>query len=226
MAFPLVSDPASVTTARVNAERRFRLGVLGSGKGSNFVAIADACAAGRLSAEVALVISDVPDAGILERARERGLRAEYLPPGKYRSKLDEEAEADYIAALQTARVDWVVLAGFMRIIKAPMLRAFPLKIVNIHPALLPAFPGLASWKQALDYGVKVTGVTVHLVDHGIDTGPIIAQAAVLVEDEDTPESLHARIQQVEHELYPAALGRILAGGLKIEGRRTRRMPAA
>jgi phosphoribosylglycinamide formyltransferase-1 len=204
----------------VNTQRRFRLGVLGSGKGSNFVAIADACAAGRLPADIALVISDVPDAGILERARERGLRAEYLPPGKFRSKLDEEAEAVWIATLQSAHVDLVVLAGFMRILKAPLLRAFPLKIVNIHPSLLPSFPGLEAWKQALDYGVKVTGVTVHLVDHGVDTGPIIAQTAVPVEDDDTPQTLHARIQRVEHELYPAAIARIITGNLRIEGRRT------
>jgi phosphoribosylglycinamide formyltransferase-1 len=204
----------------VNTQRRFRLGVLGSGKGSNFVAIADACAAGRLPAEIALVLSDVPDAGILERARERALRAEYLSPGKFRSKLDEEAEAVWIATLQSAQVDLVVLAGFMRILKAPLLRAFPLKIVNIHPSLLPSFPGLEAWKQALDYGVKVTGVTVHLVDHGVDTGPIIAQTAVPVEDEDTPATLHSRIQKVEHELYPAAIERILAGNLRIEGRRT------
>ena len=204
----------------MNSQRRFRLGVLGSGKGSNFVAIADACTAGQLPAEVALVLSDVPDAGILERARERGLRAQYLSPGKFRSKLDDEAEAAWIAALQAAAVDFVVLAGFMRILKAPLLRAFPFRIVNIHPSLLPSFPGLEAWKQALDYGVKVTGVTVHLVDHGVDTGPILAQAAVPVEDRDTPESLHARMQQVEHTLYPAALARLLAGNLRIEGRRT------
>jgi phosphoribosylglycinamide formyltransferase-1 len=204
----------------VNSPRRFRLGVLGSGKGSNFVAIADACAAGLIPAEVALVLSDVPDAGILERARERGIRAEYLAPGKFRSKLDDEAEAVWIAQLQAAAVDFVVLAGFMRILKAPLLRAFPLRIVNIHPSLLPSFPGLEAWKQALDYGVKLTGVTVHLVDHGIDTGPIIAQAPVPVEDQDTPESLHARMQRVEHTLYPAALTRLLTGNLRIEGRRT------
>jgi len=206
----------------VNSERRFRLGVLGSGKGSNFVAIADACAAGRLPAEVSLVLSDVPGAGILDRARERGLRAEYLSPGGFRTRLDDAAEAAYLAALQAARVDYVALAGFMRILKAPFLRAFPLRVVNIHPSLLPCFPGLEAWKQALDYGVKVTGVTVHLVDHGIDTGPILAQAPVPVEDDDTPERLHARIQQVEHELYPAALARLLTGNLKIEGRRTRK----
>lgn len=206
----------------MNSERRFRLGVLGSGKGSNFVAIADACAAGRLPAEVSLVLSDVPGAGILDRARERGLRAEYLSPGGFRTRLDDAAEAAYLAALQAARVDYVALAGFMRILKAPFLRAFPLRVVNIHPSLLPCFPGLEAWKQALDYGVKVTGVTVHLVDHGIDTGPILAQAPVPVEDDDTPERLHARIQQVEHELYPAALARLLTGNLKIEGRRTRK----
>jgi phosphoribosylglycinamide formyltransferase-1 len=208
----------------MNVPPRFRLGVLGSGKGSNFVAIADACAAGLVPAEVALVLSDVPDAGILDRARERGIPAGYLPPGRFRAKLDDEAEAAYIAALRAARVDLVVLAGFMRILKAPLLRAFPLKIVNIHPSLLPSFPGLEAWKQALDYGVKITGVTVHLVDDGIDTGPIVAQVAVPVEDNDTPETLHARIQQAEHALYPAAIARILAGELRIEGRRTRRAP--
>ncbi|MEJ5360415.1 MAG: phosphoribosylglycinamide formyltransferase, partial [Desulfobacterales bacterium] len=167
----------------------------------------------RLPAEVVLVLSDVPDAGILARARERGIPARHLPPGPYRTRLDEAAEAAYIAALQEARVDLVVLAGFMRILKAPFLRAFPQKIVNIHPSLLPSFPGLEAWKQALDYGVKITGVTVHLVDHGVDTGPIVAQAAVPVEDDDTPETLHARIQEVEHRLYPEAIAHLLAGDL-------------
>lgn len=206
----------------MQAASRFRLGVLGSGKGSNFVALAGACAAGRLPAEVVLVLSDVPDAGILERARERGIPAQYLPPGPFRAKLDDAAEAAYIAALRAARVDLVVLAGFMRILKAPLLRAFPQRIVNIHPSLLPAFPGLEAWKQALDYGVKVTGVTVHLVDHGVDTGPIVAQAPVPVEDDDTPETLHARIQEVEHRLYPEAIARVLAGDWVVEGRRFRR----
>ncbi len=218
----MVATRTSDTTRRVNNVARVRLGVLGSGKGSNFVAVAEACRADRLAAEVALVLSDVPEAGILTRARERGIPAQYLPPGKFRSRLDDEAEAAYIQALQDARVDYVVLAGFMRILKAPWLRAFPLRIINIHPSLLPSFPGLEAWKQALEYGVKVTGVTVHLVDHGIDTGPILAQAPVTVEDHDTPESLHARIQGVEHELYPAALARLLEGKLRIDGRRTRR----
>jgi phosphoribosylglycinamide formyltransferase 1 len=156
----------------------FRLGVLGSGKGSNFVAIAEAIAAGRVPAEVALVLSDVPDAGILREARTRGLPAEYLPPGKFRTKLDEETEAAYVRRLQEAGVDLVVLAGFMRVLKENFLRAFSGRIVNIHPSLLPAFPGLEAWKQALQYGVKVTGCTVHFVNEGVDTGPVIGQETV------------------------------------------------
>jgi phosphoribosylglycinamide formyltransferase-1 len=190
---------------RVSGERKYRLGVLGSGKGSNFVAIADACKAGDFPAEVAIVMSDVADAGILTRARERGLRAEFIAPGKFRTKLDEGAELAYIQALQAARVDLVVLAGFMRILKGEFLRAFAQRVVNIHPALLPSFPGLEAWKQALDYGVKVTGVTVHLVDQGIDTGPILAQQTVPVLEGDTPASLHARIQEAERQLYPATI---------------------
>jgi phosphoribosylglycinamide formyltransferase-1 len=202
----------------------FRLGVLGSGKGSNFVAIAEACAAGRLPAQVALVISDVPDAGILERATERGIVAKFVPPGKFRTKLDEAAEAAYVAELRAARVDLVVLAGFMRILKGGFLGAFPQRVVNVHPSLLPAFPGLAAWRQALEYGVKYTGVTVHLVDAGVDSGPILAQATVPVRDDDTPESLHARIQQAEHDVYPAAVGAWLRGELVVQGRRVARAP--
>ena len=139
----------------------FRLGILGSGKGSNFVAIAEACAAGRIPAQVALVLSDVEGAGILNHARERKLPARYIPPGKFRTKLDEEAERAFVGALQEAKVDLVVLAGFMRVLKGDFLRAFEGRIVNIHPSLLPSFPGLEAWKQALDHGVKVTGCTVH-----------------------------------------------------------------
>jgi phosphoribosylglycinamide formyltransferase-1 len=197
----------------------FKLGVLGSGKGSNFVAIADACADGRIPATVALVLSDVPDAGLLDRARERGIRAEYLAPGRFRTKLDEPAEAAYVTALRAAEVDLVVLAGFMRILKGDFLRAYPRRVVNIHPSLLPAFPGLEAWKQALDYGVKVTGVTVHLVDEGIDTGPIVAQAAVPIRDDDDPASVHARIQKAEHALYPAAITALLQGTPRFVGRR-------
>ena len=202
------------------ANRSLRLGVLGSGKGSNFLAIAEAIAAGQLPAEVALVISDVEDAGILGHATERGLPARYLPPGKFRTKLDEEAEAAYLAALREAQVDLVVLAGFMRILKGEFLRAFEGRVVNIHPSLLPSFPGLAAWKQALDYGVKLTGCTVHYVDQGVDTGPIIGQRAVPVLDGDTAESLHARIQVAERELYPAAVAAIARGEVKVRGRLT------
>ncbi len=202
----------------MNSAPSFRLGVLGSGKGSNFVAIADAIAAGQVPAEVAIVISDVPEAGILTHARQRGLPAEYLAPGKFRTKLDEEAERAYVQRLQEARVDLVVLAGFMRILKGDFLRAFAQRVVNIHPSLLPAFPGLEAWKQALDYGVRVTGCTVHLVDQGIDSGPILGQEAVPVLADDTPASLHERIQLAERRLYPAVVGALAQGRLRVSGR--------
>ena len=198
----------------------FRLGVLGSGKGSNLVALADAVAADEVPATLAVVLSDVADAGILTRARDRGIAAEFLAPGRFRTKLDEEAERAYIARLQAAEVDLVVLAGFMRILKGDFLRAFPLRVVNIHPSLLPAFPGLEAWKQALDYGVKVTGCTVHFVDQGIDSGPIVAQAAVPVLDDDTPATLHERIQQAERRVYPAAIAALARNRVRVRGRQT------
>ena len=201
---------------------RVRLGVLGSGKGSNFVALADACASSHPELEVVLVLSDVADAGILDRARERSIPAQFLAPGKFRTKLDEEAETAYIAALRAVGVEWVVLAGFMRILKGDFLRAFERRVLNIHPALLPSFPGLEAWKQALEYGVKVTGCTVHLVDQGVDTGPIIAQETVPILDDDTAESLHARIQDAEHILYPAAIAALATGRMKVVGRRVSR----
>jgi phosphoribosylglycinamide formyltransferase 1 len=203
----------------VDQAKKKRLGVLGSGKGSNFVAIADACATGQTCYEVAIVLSDVAGAGILARAQERRIPAQFIAPGKFRTKLDEATEQQYIAALRAAEVDLVVLAGFMRILKGDFLRAFEHRVVNIHPALLPAFPGLESWKQALDYGVKVTGCTVHLVDHGVDTGPIIAQQTVPVLDDDTPDSLHARIQRAEHTLFPAAIEALASGRMRVQGRR-------
>jgi phosphoribosylglycinamide formyltransferase-1 len=205
--------------ARVSGAR-LRLGILGSGKGSNFVAIADAIRAGRVEAEVALVLSDVADAGILAHARERGMMARHVEPGRFRTKLDEEAETAVIGALQAARVDLVVLAGFMRILKGQFLRAFEGRVMNIHPSLLPAFPGLEAWRQALEYGAKVTGCTVHLVDQGIDTGPILAQRAVPVLDEDTAATLHARIQEAERELYPAVVGSWARGEIRVRGRVT------
>jgi phosphoribosylglycinamide formyltransferase-1 len=201
------------------AGRPFRLGVLGSGKGSNFLAIARACASGTVPAQVALVVSDVPDAGILELARERHLPARFIPPGKFRTKLDDAAEAAYVEALRAAEVDLVALAGFMRVLKGRFLEAFAGRIINIHPSLLPAFPGLQAWKQALDMGVKVTGCTVHFVDAGVDSGPILGQQVVPVLDDDTAESLHQRIHAAEHELYPRCIAAIARGEVTVQGRR-------
>jgi phosphoribosylglycinamide formyltransferase-1 len=197
----------------------FRLGVLGSGKGSNFIAIADAVAVGKVPAEIALVASDVESAGILAQARERKLPAQFIPPGKFRTKLDEDAERAFVAALQSAKVDLVVLAGFMRVLKGDFLRAFEGRIVNIHPSLLPSFPGLEAWKQALDHGVKVTGCTVHFVDAGVDAGPIIGQQTVPVLDNNTAESLHQRIHAAEHQLYPECVAAIARGQISVSGRR-------
>jgi phosphoribosylglycinamide formyltransferase-1 len=204
---------------RVQGASGFRIGVLGSGKGSNFVALADACSAGNLPGQIALVISDVAEAGILERARERNIPARFIAPGKFRTKLEEETERAYVDALRQAQVDLVALAGFMRVLKGDFLRAFEGRIVNIHPSLLPSFPGLEAWKQALEYGVRVTGCTVHFVDAGVDSGPIIGQQTVPVLDDDTPETLHQRIHAAEHELYPKCMAALARGELKVRGRR-------
>ncbi len=185
------------------------------------VAIADAVAAGRIPAEIVVVLSDVAGAGILERARERGIRAEHLAPGKFRTKLDEEAEGAYLRVLAEAGVELVVLAGFMRILKGEFLRVYANRVVNIHPSLLPSFPGLEAWRQALEYGAKVTGCTVHFVDQGIDTGPIIVQETVPVLNDDTPGTLHERIQQAERVAYPAAIAALARGEVTVQGRRTR-----
>jgi len=166
-----------------------------------------------------LVVSDVADAGILDRARERNIPAQFIAPGKFRTKLDEEAELAFVNALQSAEIDLVVLAGFMRVLKGQFLRAFEGRIVNIHPSLLPSFPGLEAWKQALEYGVKVTGCTVHFVDAGVDSGPIIGQQTVPVLDEDTPETLHQRIHQAEHELFPRCVAAIARGEISVRARR-------
>jgi len=203
----------------VNSGKPFRLGVLGSGKGSNFVAIAEAIAAGQLPAEVGIVLSDVENAGILEHARQRNLPARFIAPGKFRTKLDEDAERAYVTALQDAKVDLIVLAGFMRVLKGDFLRAFEGRIVNVHPSLLPSFPGLEAWKQALDHGVKVTGCTVHFVDAGVDSGAIIGQQTVTVLDDDTAATLHARIHAAEHDLYPRCVGAIARGEILVQGRR-------
>jgi phosphoribosylglycinamide formyltransferase-1 len=197
----------------------FRLGVLGSGQGSNFVAIAGAIATGILPTTVAVVLSDVETAGILTHARERGFAAKYIPPGKFRTKLDEEAEQAFVGELRAAKVDLVVLAGFMRVLKGDFLRAFEGRIVNIHPSLLPSFPGLEAWKQALDHGVKVAGCTVHFVDAGVDSGAIIGQQTVPVLDQDTAASLLQRIHGAEYELYPKCLAALARGQILVNGRR-------
>jgi phosphoribosylglycinamide formyltransferase-1 len=216
----LASTAALGFNSGVTGSNSFRLGVLGSGKGSNFVAIADAIARREVPAEIALVLSDVENAGILEQARGRNMPAEYVSPGKFRTKLDEDAERLYIARLQEARVDLIVLAGFMRILKGDFLRAFHQRVVNIHPSLLPAFPGLEAWKQALEHGVKVTGCTVHFVDQGVDSGPIIAQETVPVLDGDTAATLHERIQQAERRIYPRVVTGLARGKIQINGRQT------
>jgi phosphoribosylglycinamide formyltransferase-1 len=181
------------------------IAILGSGKGSNCRAILRNIQQGKLSAEARVVISDVLDAPILEIAREFEVPNAYLPPGRFRTRLEPAAEAELVETLRELKVELVVLAGFMRLLKEPMLSAFPRRIINIHPSLLPKFPGLEAWKQALVAGEKVTGVTVHFVDEQIDHGDVIAQRAVPVLSGDTPESLHARIQVVEQVLYPEAL---------------------
>jgi phosphoribosylglycinamide formyltransferase-1 len=195
------------------------MGVLGSGKGSNFLAIAEACAAGKIPATLALVLSDVENAGILSHARDRQSPAQFIAPGKFRTKLDEDAENAYIHALRDAKVNLIVLAGFMRVLKGDFLRAFEGRIVNIHPSLLPSFPGLEAWKQALEAGVKVTGCTVHFVDAGVDSGPIIGQQTVPVLDDDTSETLHQRIHAAEHELYPKCVAALARGDISVKGRR-------
>ena len=195
--------------------RKTKIAVLGSGRGSNFVSLANACNDGSLPAEIVMVISDVKDARILQLAQELRLPSKFIEPGKYRTKLDETAETDYVATLQNSGAEWVALAGFMRILKGDFLRAFDQKVINIHPSLLPAFPGLEAWKQAHEYGVRVSGCTVHLVDHGIDTGSILAQGVVPVIEGDTPESLHRRIQEEEHKLYPRTLARLFNGEISI-----------
>ena len=199
-----------------------KIGVLGSGSGSNFAAIAEAINSKKIiGAEISIVISDVENAKILDRADALGIPNKYIPADDFKTKLDGKQEQNYIDALQKANVDYIILAGFMRMIKDGILSAFPLKIINIHPALLPAFPGLHSWKQALDYGAKFAGCTVHFVDAGMDSGPIIAQAAVEIKDNDTAETLHARIQEQEHIIFPKAIQLIADGKIKIEGRKVK-----
>jgi len=184
------------------------LGILGSGSGSNMQAILDAIDCGTLDARIALVLSDRSDATILERARRRGIEIGVIDCRGFRTRFPDEAQQETAARLRAAGVDLVCLAGFLRLVKQPLLEAFPQRIINIHPSLLPAFPGLDAWGQALRAGVSTTGCTVHFVDDGMDTGPVILSEEVPVLAGDTPELLHARIQAVEHRLYPEAIRRV------------------
>ncbi len=193
-----------------------RLGILLSGRGSNFLAIADSIAAGRLNAEIAVVISNRPDAPGIVLARERGLNAQILAS----KGLDREVyDRQLVAELRANQVDLVCLAGYMRILSGYFIREFPQRILNIHPSLLPAFPGLDAQHQAIEHGVRVSGCTVHFVDEGLDSGPIVQQAVVPVLDDDTAESLSARILKEEHRIYSEAIALVLSGKYRIEGRR-------
>jgi phosphoribosylglycinamide formyltransferase-1 len=193
-----------------------RLGILLSGRGSNFIAIADSIAAGRLDAEIAVVISNRADAPGMTAARQRGLKVAMLP-----SRGIERDEYDALLAreLDQAAVDLICLAGYMRLLSASFIRRYPLRILNIHPSLLPAFTGLGVQQKAIDHGVKVSGCTVHFVDEGLDSGPIVKQAPVPLLDDDTAESLAARILKEEHRIYSEAIALVLSGKFRIEGRR-------
>jgi len=193
-----------------------RLGILLSGRGSNFEAIAGSVAAGRIGATIAVVISNRPEARGLEAARERGISAVSIPS----KGLDREIyDRMVVAELRKHEVDLVCLAGFMRLLSAYFVREFPLRILNIHPSLLPAFPGLDAQHQALEHGVKVSGCTVHFVDEFLDHGPIVAQTPVPVRDDDSAETLSARILREEHRIYTEAINIVLSGRWRVQGRR-------
>jgi phosphoribosylglycinamide formyltransferase 1 len=194
-----------------------KLGILLSGRGSNFEAIARNVQTGRIPAEIAVVISNKEDAQGLETARQMGLPTRYIPSkGKEREAFDREV----VTALRLFQVDLVCLAGFMRVLSPYVIQQFPGRILNIHPALLPSFPGLDAQKQALDYGVKFTGCTVHLVDEGVDSGPVVCQAVVPVVDDDTVETLSARILAQEHRIYSEAVCLVVEDKIRVKGRRT------
>lgn len=201
--------------------RPITIGVLASGRGSNLQAIIDNIKSGKLNAQIGCVISDNPSAYALERARKEGIPAYYIYPGEYKTRLSPEQELEYVNRLKEYNVELVCLAGFMRILHSQFLQAFKGRIINIHPALLPSFPGLHAQRQAWEYGVKVSGATVHFVDEGVDTGPIIIQRTVEVKENDTPETLEDRILKIEHEIYAEAIQLFAEGKLKIEGRRVK-----
>jgi len=196
-----------------------KIGVLASGRGSNFQAIIDEIEAGKIPAKIEILIVDNPNAYAIERAKKHGISYLYINPREFPSK---EAFYEKIRDELIARgVELIILAGFMRIVKKPLVDAFQNRIMNIHPALLPSFPGLHGQKQAVDYGVRISGCTVHFVDEGVDTGPIIIQAAVPVHPEDTEETLSERILRLEHKIFPEAIRLFAEGRLKVEGRKVK-----
>jgi len=195
------------------------IGVLASGRGTNLQAMIDNIENGTLKAKLAIVISDNEDAPALEKAQKHNIPAQYIYPGPKKTVLSLQCEQEYIKTLNDYQVDLICLAGFMRILKKPFLDAFSGRILNIHPALLPAFPGLDVQQKALEYGVKFSGCTVHFVDETVDGGPIVAQAVVPVLDDDTPEKLAQRILKEEHRIYTEAINLVLLGKYRIEGRR-------
>ncbi len=197
--------------------RKLRIGALASGGGTNLQTIIDRCQNGSLQAEVVLVISNNPDAGALDRARQAGIPALCIDHRQYDNR--EDFDREIVKALQEIGADTIVLAGFMRIVTETLLDAFPQRVLNIHPALLPAFPGLHVQRKAIEYGSRFAGCTVHFVDAGVDTGPIIVQAVVPVLDNDTEQTLAARILVEEHRIYPHAIQLLAEGRLKIVGRR-------
>lgn len=194
-----------------------KLGVLASGRGSNLQSIIDSCASGQIPARVSIVISDNENAFALERARREGIAAEYVNPSDYVSRVEYEKRIASI--LNKHNISLVCLAGYMRLVGSTLLNAFPGQIMNIHPALLPAFPGLHAQEQAWNYGVRFSGCTVHFVDKGMDTGPIILQAVVPVNDDDTADILAERILEQEHRVYPEAIKLYFAGKLQLKGRK-------
>jgi len=201
-----------------------KIGILVSGRGSNMLAIIKASKESTFPGEVAIVISDNPDAPALKKAQDNGVKAVYIDPGRKGAYLSTQAETQYAEVLKKHGVDIVVLAGFMRIIRKPLLSAFPNSIINIHPSLLPAFPGLNAQKQALDYGVKVAGCTVHFVNEDVDAGPIIIQSCVPVLQDDTPETLSQRILKEEHKILVEAVKLLCEERIKIEGRKVLILP--
>jgi len=199
--------------------KTLKIGVLASGRGSNFQAIIDSIETGYIHAEINLLVTDNPEAFSIERAKRHGIAYLIMSPGNYGSR--DEYFRDIASELKKRGIELVILAGFMRIVGKPLLDAYPNRVMNIHPALLPSFPGLHGQKQANDYGVKISGCTVHFVDEGMDTGPIIIQAAVPVKDDDTEETLSGRILDLEHKIFPEAIKIFSEGRIEIYGRKVK-----